>query len=161
MRFLVDINAGGLTRWLRAMGYDTLCLPHAGDGELAGVALREGRVLVTRDSELPRRRDAARGRLRVVLVRDQDVMGQLRQVVGEMGLRMEGRAFTLCLRCNVALRDRPRETVEAAVPPYVFQTHRSFKECPGCGRLYWQGTHWERMRLALAGVVGAPEGSAP
>lgn len=158
-RFVVDINVGGLTRWLRAMGYDTVCFPEAADHDLVDVALREGRVLVTRDGEFARRRLAARGRLRMVLVKEQDIMAQLRQVVVELGLQADDRAFTLCLRCNEALRDRPRETVEQVVPPYVFLSQQSFKECPSCGKVYWQGTHWERMRKVLDGLRSEEQGA--
>ncbi len=158
MRFLIDINAGALTRWLRAMGYDAVCFPEATDAELAAIAMREGRVLVTRDRGFPRLRAAAEGRLRVVFLREQEPMAQMRQVVAGLSLSADGRAFTLCLRCNEALRDRSRASVEGLVPPFVFETQRWFKECPACGKLYWRGTHWQRMREALA-VAGAEAGA--
>ena len=48
--FLVDINVGDLTKWLRAMGYDAVCLPHASDAELIGRALADGRVFTGRQA---------------------------------------------------------------------------------------------------------------
>ncbi|MEE9285326.1 MAG: Mut7-C RNAse domain-containing protein [Dehalococcoidia bacterium] len=158
-RFLVDINVGHLTKWLRAMGYDAICLPHASDNELISRALGDGRALLTRDNEIARRKVAASGRLRVLLLKEQEVTDQLRQVVGELGLEDDGRAFTRCLECNEGLRDRSKATVEGVVPPYVFQTREAFKDCPACGRVYWQGTHWARMRRVLDGVRGGLEGA--
>ena len=29
---------------------------------------------------------------------------------------------------------------------------RRLWECPRCGRVYWAGTHWARMREVLAGL---------
>ena len=55
-RLLVDINVGRLAKWLRAMGYDTIFPKGSGDNELVRIALRENRVLVTRDAGIALRR---------------------------------------------------------------------------------------------------------
>lgn len=159
--FLVDINVGDLTKWLRAMGYDAVCLPHASDAELIGRALADGRVLLTRDAEIARRRVVSTGRVRALLLGPHDLMHRLRLVADEVGLDSVGRAFTICLECNQRLRDRPKESVREVVPAYVFRTQEAFKDCPACGRVYWQGTHWARMRRVMADVApdrqGAPQ----
>ena len=32
------------------------------------------------------------------------------------------------------------------------QTQSRYSECPECGRIYWAGTHWQRMREVLLGL---------
>ncbi len=160
--FVVDCNAGKLARWLRMMGYDTLFFRDIDDGQLVELALREGRVLVTRDTQIARRRVAVSGRLRVVLTRDDDPKRQLRHVMEELNLDWRGTEFTRCLECNRPLLPRGREEVKDLVPPYVFRTQAQYVQCPSCGRVYWQGTHWQRMKQALeemrAGAPGLPPG---
>ena len=130
------------------MGYDTVFQDPVEDDELVRVALREGRVIVTRDGGLAQRRLAATGRIRVVLVRDDDIRRQLDQVRQELGL--DGRnGFSRCVRCNEPLHPRSRQSVAGSVPPYVLRTQEAFMGCPSCGRVYWRGTHWHNMRKEL------------
>lgn len=160
--FVVDSNAGKLARWLRMMGYDTLFFRDIDDGRLVELALREGRVLVTRDTQIARRRAAVSGSLRVVLTREDDPRRQLLHVLAELDLDWRGMEFTRCLECNRPLLPRGREEVKGLVPPFVFRTQARYMQCPSCGRVYWHGTHWQRMKQALeeigAGRPGLPRG---
>jgi uncharacterized protein with PIN domain len=154
LRFLVDINAGRLAKWLRAMGYDAATSPSADDDALLRCALAEDRVLLTRDARLVRRGVIARGTLRALLVRDDDVWAQLRQVVWDLGLEAEERESSRCMRCNTRLDPLPAEEVRDRVPPYVYQHQEQFTTCPVCRRIYWPGTHWRNMRAELARIGG-------
>ena len=153
-RFLVDINVGRLAKWLRALGYDTATSPSVDDDGLLRHALAEGRILLTKDARLVRRGIIARGTLRALLVRDDDVWAQLRQVVRELGLEAEAQEFSRCMRCNTRLAPIPPEEVRDRVPPYVYQHQESFTTCPVCRRIYWPGTHWRNMRAELARIGG-------
>ena len=107
--FIVDSNVGKLARWLRMMGYDTLFFKDIEDGHLVDIAVREGRVVVTRDTQIAKRRAAVNGSLRVILSRDDDPKEQLRQVLRELDINCEMRQFTRCLECNQRLVPRMRE----------------------------------------------------
>jgi uncharacterized protein with PIN domain len=150
-RFLADANVGRLARWLRAYGYDAAYAAHIDDSQLIGRALAEGRVLLTRDSGLMQRRVVARGSLPAVLLRSDRVDDQLRQVVGELELAGD-RALSRCLECNVELEPRPKAEVSERLPPHVRATQVRFSECPRCGRVYWPGTHWQRMRERMGAL---------
>ena len=148
---MVDLNAGLLATWLRVMGYDTLSPRDADDGELVRIALREGRIIVTRDTGITRRPLVTSGCLRAVLVEDDDFKGEVRQLVGCLGLDSQ-RAFAGCVRCNESLDSLSREVAKDCVPPYVYHTQEEFMQCPRCLRVYWRGTHWANMRRELAEV---------
>ncbi len=143
-RFVVDVNVGRLAKWLRVMGYDTLFPREGDDNDLVRIALRSSRVLVTRDLGIGRRRAARTGQMRVVQVVDADLRSQLRQLVRELRLGLDG-GFSRCVRCNDPLRPVNKEDVAGRLPPYVFKNQCQFMECPGCRRLYWRGTHWSKM----------------
>ena len=158
--FIVDSNAGKLARWLRIMGYDTLFFNDIEDSRLVDMAVKEGRVVVTRDTQIAKRRVAANGVLKVVLTRDDDPRKQLLQVIKELNLDCRERQFTRCLECNKRLVPRSQEDVEDVVPPYVFLTQTQYMQCPSCNRVYWQGTHWQRMKSALEEITAASSGHA-
>ena len=155
-RFIVDTNAGKLARWLRMIGYDTLFINEIDDAGLIAIGLKENRVLLTKDTQITMRRVVTSGRLKALLIKDDDSKAQVRYVVEAMRLN-RNRQFTRCLECNEPLVPRSKEEVQELVPPYVFKTQSQFVECPCCHRIYWRGTHWQRMRQELETLMEAKE----
>jgi uncharacterized protein with PIN domain len=161
-RFVADVMLGKLARWLRALGYDTLYFRDAPDARLLGLALREGRRLLTRDARL-----AARAGAVGLLVRAEDLDGQLREVLEACGL--DGSApLSRCLECNGVLLARAPGEVRGRVPPYTLATQVEFWECRGCGRVFWPGTHAEGILRRLDPYLAAerrgrllPEAGSP
>src|SRR5438874_682455 len=142
-RFLADCNVGRLARWLRALGYDASYHARIGDSELVREAAAENRVLLTRDRDLTKRRVIQTGVVRAILIRDDDVIKQLRQVFAELGLELK-EALTRCIECNAELESRVPAMVAERVLAYVRQTQSRYSECPDCGPTSWAGTHWQR-----------------
>lgn len=140
LRLLADGMLGRLAKWLRLLGYDTAYDNHADDLALAHRARAEGRVLLTRDRAL-----AARRGLRSVLIESEVLVEQVRQVREALG-PPPGPALSRCSLCNLPLKPAAPHEVAERVPPYVLQTQKRFGVCPGCGRVYWGGTHLEHMR---------------
>jgi len=153
MKFIVDSNVGRLARWLRIAGFDTKFINDLDDNRLVRLALSEGRVLLTKDTQILKRRMATTGRLKVILIESEEVKEQLRQVVKTLKLADEIKPFTLCLECNQALVPKDKEEIKGLVPPYVFQTQTQYMQCPDCDRVYWRGTHWQRMSRELEKIV--------
>lgn len=153
-RFIVDLNVGKLAKWLRIMGYDTTFLPEANDGELIRIAMTEDRILLTKDTQILERRVAAKGPLKVLLISADAVGEQLRQVVQSFGLEWLQGAFSRCIECNRPLMSKPKAEVQDLVPPYVFKNHDEFMECPSCRKVYWKGSHWQRMHQELFQLKG-------
>jgi uncharacterized protein with PIN domain len=145
LKFIVDHNVGKLAKWLRMMGYDSLFFDGSDDSDMVAGALAEGRVILTRDTEIMKRRVITNGRLKAVLINSEEPERQMQQLMDTLDLKYQLRPFTLCLECNQPLVDRSREEVKDRVPPYVYKTQRQYMECPTCHRIYWRGTHWEAM----------------
>jgi uncharacterized protein with PIN domain len=136
------------------IGFDSLFFTGEDDSNMVKQALAEGRVLLTRDTQIMKRRVINHGRLRAVLFRSEAPEQQMRQLLAEFDLIGQARPFTLCLECNQPLVERSREEVKGRVPPYVFTTQTQYMECPSCRRIYWRGTHWEAMRRTLEQLAG-------
>ena len=149
LRFIVDVNVGRLARRLRMLGYDTLFINGADDDELIRIALEEKRILLTRDTGMMQRRVVTIGKAQAVFVESDHVRAQLRQVVQALGLGPEFDSFSLCIECNEPLIPRVKEEVQTLIPPYVFSTQEQFMQCPECERIYWRGTHWDRMMAEI------------
>lgn len=147
-RFVADAHLGGLARLLRMAGFDTLYDNGFDDGEIETIAAREGRIVLTRDRELLKRRGISHG----CYVRALDSVGQLREVMGRLDLAHGARPFTLCLHCNAPLHEIGKAEVVDRLPPMVRERYARFTTCDVCRRVFWQGSHWERMR-ALVGAV--------
>jgi len=153
IRFIADSNVGKLARWLRIMGYDTLFIKNIDDGRLVDIALEEERVILTRDTQIMARRAISNGMLKAVLCREDDPGEQLRRVVETLQLDCRSALFRRCLECNEVLVPRDKEEVEGLVPPYVFRTQAQYMQCPACQRIYWRGTHWQRMTEELGRLM--------
>jgi hypothetical protein len=155
IKFIADSNVGKLARGLRMIGYDTLFFRDIDDGQLIKLALKEGRILLTKDTQIVKRRLVSEGKLKAILIQDDDYHLQLQQVVDEVKLDCQSHRFTLCLECNQTLIPRTKEEVKGLVPPYVFRTQGQYMQCPSCHRIYWRGTHWQRMNQELEKVKNA------
>lgn len=149
IKFVVDNNVGKLAKWLRILGYDTIFVKDIADNDLIRIALTQNRIILTRDTQIIKRRVVTIGRLKAILIKDDDLRAQLRQVVTMLKLNFRHQTFSLCLECNQPLVTEPKEKVKSLVPPYVFQTQDEFVRCPHCGKIYWQGTHVQQMEREL------------
>ena len=148
-RFLCDAMLSSLARWLRFFGFDTVFLePGPEDRVLAERARVEGRWLLTRDREL------ASAGPRTMLVRADDLEDQLIEVFGRLGLRPKATLENArCSECNGELVDVARDEVSDVAPPHVLGTAPRFRRCTGCRRVYWPGSHGERILERMAAVV--------
>ena len=144
--FIADDHAGKLARWLRLLGYDTLHFRAIEDKHLADLALREGRVVLTRDTTFARRFPA----IEVFRLEDEDPFRQLAAVIRWFDLSCESHTFTRCMVCNALLEEIDKELYRKEIPPKAFAWCHRFARCSGCGKLYWDGTHYLRMKKRLA-----------
>lgn len=144
--FVADAHLGGLARMLRMLGFDTLYDNAMQDREIIDLAARERRIVLTRDRELLKCREVLRGRF--VLAKKPEA--QLREVAARYGLERHMRPFTLCLHCNLRLEMIEKKVAMEYVPERIAEHYAEFARCPGCRRVYWQGSHWERMREMLS-----------
>lgn len=151
MRFLLDRTLGRLAKWLRLLGYDAAVDTRLNEREMRVRCRREGRILLTRrrGPELP-----GLIRVRSDLARDQ--LQELVECLGLEPLNKE-RFLSRCTVCNTPIQGISRENVEGRVPEYVFQTQEQFHTCPACGRIYWCGTHPDRIQKWLQGAEGEEE----
>ncbi len=148
-RFVLDTHLGKLARHLRLAGFDSLWRNDYADDEIVAIAAAQKRVVLTRDKGLLMRRAVERGHF----VRETQAECQLAEVVRAFQLEGALRPFRRCRVCNAMLRDVPKEAVAGRIPAPVRAQLERFTECPECGRIFWQGGHYDRLRRILGAVV--------
>jgi uncharacterized protein with PIN domain len=143
-KFFIDAMLGRLNRWLRVLGYDTICR-RVLEQDLVLPYLKDGRILLTRH------RKRSRSLERAVLLIENRVGDQLIELRSKLQIDTDHSCwFSRCIICNELLAEAPEEKIKENVPDYVYQENISkIRFCPICGRYYWPGTHRNRMEEQL------------
>ncbi len=152
MRFLCDAMLGGLAKWLRAAGYDAYYAREGtdvSDGSLVRRAIEEERVLLTSDRGFLERKQVRDGEVSLLVVPHLPLEDQLRFVVESFSLTWRP---SRCMECNGALETVKPDAAAERVPPGVIRDHQSFFRCRVCDRVFWHGSHWERIAGRLGRV---------
>ena len=133
--FAAEKTLGKLAKWLRILGFDTICDP--------GIInpAESGRILLTRTKRI--RDEYTTGKL--IFIESDKPFKQLQEVIKALGIVNEDiKIFTRCIRCNTKIRTINKNSIRSVVPDYVWENQDSFKTCIECKRIYWQGSHAKR-----------------
>ncbi|MFD0364455.1 Mut7-C RNAse domain-containing protein [Nocardia sp. GCM10030253] len=150
-RFIVDVNLGGLARLMRLMGLDTRCEWDADDAALAEAAAAEHRVLLTRDHGLLKRRNVTHG----MFVRSDRPFEQIVEVIRRLDLSDRLVPFSRCLRCGGIVTEVAKQDIVDRLEPLTRRYYDTFRQCPDCGRIYWEGSHQQRLDDLVARIRAA------
>lgn len=140
-RFVLDVHLGKLASYLRMAGFDSVYSKEASDEKLSEISASEGRILLTFDRGLLKRKNVVYG----YCVRSRQPQEQFREVIRRFGLENRLRPFTRCLSCNGMLEPVSKDEVLDRIPEKVKDFAEAFTICHSCGRIYWKGTHYDRM----------------
>lgn len=144
-RFVADVHLGRLTAYLRLAGFDTKYRNDFADEEIVVLSATEDRVLLTRDIGVLKHRIVRRG----CFLRETQPARQLVEVLRRFELVPVAVPFSRCLQCNTRLQAIAKDRVRHLLPERTREHYQAFSRCAGCGRIYWQGSHYSRMRLFL------------
>ncbi len=147
-RFILDTHLGRLARYLRMLGLDAAYRNDFDDEMIIERARDEGRIILTRDRGILRHGEVTHG----YWLRSTDSEEQLREVVEALDLWSAARPFSRCIVCNEELTAVEKEDVEDRIPPSVRAQFDEFSQCPCCRRVYWRGSHYDRMQRLIASL---------
>lgn len=141
-RFVLDGHLGRLAAYLRMLGFDCLYASDYDDDQLAEIAGREQRILLSRDRRLLMRKSVTDG----YCLRSLNSHEQLNEVLRRFDLIQRVKPFHRCLRCNHSLEPVGKEEVLDRLEPLTRQYFKEFHICRACGQIYWKGSHYEKMQ---------------
>jgi len=147
-RFVLDTHLGRLAAYLRMFGFDTLYRNDYNDPTLADISSREHRILLTRDRQLLMRRQISHG----YFVRETQPKKQLAEVFTRFDLYGAARPFTRCMHCNGDIRPVARDEIESRLLPQTKAWCHEFWQCGSCQKIYWKGTHYQRMTQIITSI---------
>jgi uncharacterized protein with PIN domain len=146
--FLCDHMLIRLGRWLRVAGYDTaIASGTMRDAAVLGWAIREGRLLLTRDRDLMQ---MPRGPANVLVLSANRLEACAAEATARCGIDWLRDPFSRCLDCNGLLAVASPEVARPAAPLAARAGADVIRRCLSCGKLYWEGGHVRRMRERLA-----------
>lgn len=145
-RFIADVHLGQLARYLRLAGFDTLYRNDYRDEEIARVSSQADRILLTRDRGLLKRNMVQQG----YYVRANAPRQQLAEILRRFALAAQTKPFCRCTRCNSVLRVTSKADVLDRLPPRTREHYDELRCCPTCDRVYWRGSHYDRLQEIVA-----------
>lgn len=147
-RFVLDNHLGKLATYLRMMGLDALYDKDFQDESLAEIAVGEERILLTRDRQLLMRKVIRWG----YWARSQHPEQQLMEIGRKFLIFGQANPFHRCLRCNTRLQEIAKDEILYRLEPLTKKYFHDFRICPTCSRIYWKGSHYDRMQRLIARV---------
>lgn len=146
MKFILTKELGTLARWLRLFGYDSLYFNSDDLRRLFVTAFNESRIIVTKRKDIPTNTKS----VRVIYVKSDLLKEEMRELQKKLKVHItNSNLFTRCADCNKKVFRIKKDSVRGLVPPYVFKTQKNFLQCPGCEKIFWKATHWDRAREFL------------
>jgi uncharacterized protein with PIN domain len=152
-RFIADVHLGGLARYLRMLGFDTLYNSEYTDEQIAQISANDRRIVLTRDRDLLMHKIITHGRY----VRAKKVRKQLIEVVKSLDLYRSFALFSRCIDCNTHLVPVDKEKVKDRLQSDTQRYYTHFVLCPSCDQVYWQGSHYQRMQHFFMDIFGEEE----
>ncbi|NDK57494.1 Mut7-C RNAse domain-containing protein [Pontibacter fetidus] len=141
-QFVLDVHLGKLARLLRMLGFDTAYDAGLSDKAIAEISITENRILLTRSVGLLKLKAITRG----YCLRSQQPETQLQEVISYYTLGPEFKLFSRCMVCNGNILTVPKEQIWDKLPPKTRLYYHEFYQCSNCQRVYWKGSHYDRMQ---------------
>jgi len=143
------LPTGHWENWPRSSGLLGFDVVYWRGGNLEGAlkaAVAEGRALLTRSRRLQEKTEDPP----IHVLEANDPQQQILRCFPHSNCgRSQTNFFSRCLMCNEALVQIPKGEAEGKVPDFVHRTYNSFHICPRCHRIYWPGTHFQRMKKEM------------
>lgn len=146
--FIVDVNLGKLTKLLRMCGFDAAYSNRFSDRDVARLADRENRIVLTRDRRLLRQKIITHG----YWVRSTRAYEQIREVLRRFGLHSCIKPFNRCLECNGLIKPVEKSEILGRLEPKTIRYFDEFFKCIACDKIYWKGSHYDHMNKFLGNI---------
>jgi uncharacterized protein with PIN domain len=148
-KFICDVHLGKLARLLRLIGFDTLYRNDYSDEQIVAIAVSQKRCILTRDRGILKRKAVTHG----YCLRSTEPQQQAGEVCERFDLQSSKKPFSRCIECNGTVSRAPRESVLAVLPEKTRECFHDFYKCASCGKVYWQGSHFENLKKTVDELI--------
>ena len=148
-RFIADINIHDIVKTMRALGLDVFEDPIFSPEEIVDISINEKRIVLSTSRKLLKRKRVVHG----IFIRHGDREAQVQKIVDSLSLKGLCKPFSRCLLCNTLLEMVAKESVWERIPPKTRNHCNDFARCPSCDRLYWKGTHYQKIKAKVDRIL--------
>lgn len=148
-KFICDVHLGKLATILRLLGFDTSYRNNYDDPEIISIAQKEHRIILTCDRGLLKNRTVTHGHC----LHSRVATEQAREIIDRFDLRNIAQPFSRCTVCNAKIYPVEKAEIYELLPEKVRENYREFKRCTGCLRIYWQGTHYNKINATIKTLI--------
>ncbi|MCK5101281.1 MAG: Mut7-C ubiquitin/RNAse domain-containing protein, partial [Cyclobacteriaceae bacterium] len=148
-KFILDVHLGKLAKYLRLLGFDTLYFNNLDDPEIIEIAKAKNRIILTRDLGILKNNKVTHG----YWLRSQDSKEQLKEVIQRFDLKNKLNLFSRCTICNGDISKIDKSLIKNQIHIKTFNEFNTFYQCKNCKKIYWKGSHYERMLEMIDGLV--------
>ncbi|MGM0508694.1 MAG: Mut7-C RNAse domain-containing protein [Fusobacteriota bacterium] len=148
-KFILDVHLGKLANYLRMIGIDTQYRNDLEDEELANISVDEGRILLTRDTELLKRSEVVYG----YYPRSTDPKLQAQEIIKRYKLSDWTDLWSRCISCNGKMRSVTKEEIIEKLEPKTKKYYSDFHQCVDCKKVYWKGSHFKKMEKLVDNIL--------
>lgn len=148
-KFIADVHLGRLAKYLRLCGFDTVYGMTLTDREIINLSLQENRIILSRDKELLKNRHV----IQSYRIMSAEPVEQLKEVFRRYDLKNYLHPFSRCMICNGEVVSVRKEEIDYALKPKTRCYYNEFRKCTNCGKIYWEGSHYEKMKNFIVNNV--------
>jgi uncharacterized protein with PIN domain len=141
--FILDTHLGKLARLLRLLGFD--CEINNSDTEIIRISIQEKRIILTRDKKLLQRKEVTHG----YCIRSTESESQVKEVLKRFDLYSQVKEFYRCTMCNHVIHPVHKPDIQHHLEPNTKAHFNEFYICPGCERIYWEGSHYKKLEKKI------------
>ena len=153
-KFILDVHLGKLSKLLRMLGFDSSYRNDYSDPEIVNIALKEKRIILTRDRGILKINVVTHG----YCIRSKKPKEQISEVLNRFDLFKQIKPFYRCMLCNGKLDKVDQESIQARLLPKTAQYYTEFYKCLKCDKIYWKGSHYEKMNNFIQKITGRESG---
>lgn len=148
LKFVCDVHLGKLAKALRMLGFDTVYQNNFTNTDLERIAVEENRILLSRNTAFSKNKN-----LRLFIITSENPSIQIKAVIEHFELKNKIDPFTLCIVCNEPLQKVSKEDIISQIPANTKKYFEEFRQCANCQRIYWKGSHYERMLKEISFIL--------
>lgn len=150
--FIADVNLGDIVKYMRVLGFDVYSDPSLSTTGIIEISGRENRIILTKSRNLLKFKEVTHA----VFIRPGTTEEQVRKILDFLDIKDSIKPFSRCLCCNCLLRAVPKEEIEDRIPPKSRDCYNEYSHCKSCDKIYWQGTHFIRMKRVIDEMLAGP-----
>lgn len=155
--FIADVHLGKLARFLRLLGFDTCYNNRYDDSTIIGISVRENKIILTRDKRMLYHKAVTHG----YWIRSQHGPTQLKEIITRLNLQTHIHPFSRCMECNGLINPVEKNSILDLLEPKTILYYSTFFRCSGCRRIYWRGSHADRLAAIIDSVSMKNEHVSP